>query len=76
MEAVAAILGSELHVGVLLQGKKIRDDNITLEQTGISLNSDTLGFMLEPSVPQASQSLAQKEPPLLLPYEHVQPLPR
>ncbi|KAJ0558379.1 putative Ubiquitin-like domain superfamily [Helianthus annuus] len=52
MEAVTAILEGELHVGVLLQGKKIRDDSITLQQTGISVNSDTLGFMLEPSFPK------------------------
>ncbi|KAI3809058.1 hypothetical protein L1987_25025 [Smallanthus sonchifolius] len=70
MEAVTAILGGELHVGVLLQGKKIRDDSITLQQTGISLNSDTLGFMLEPSFPQDSQ----KEPPLLPPYDNHEPL--
>ncbi|KAI3748752.1 hypothetical protein L6452_12048 [Arctium lappa] len=69
MEAVTAILGGELHVGVLLQGKKVRDDNRTLQQTGISLNSDTLGFMLEPSLPQASQFLVQEELPLLLPCD-------
>lgn len=73
MEAVTAILGGELHVGVLLQGKKVKDDNRTLQQTGISLNSDTLGFMLEPSLPQASQSLVQEEHPLLLPCDIHQP---
>ncbi|KAJ0564320.1 putative transcription factor MYB-HB-like family [Helianthus annuus] len=69
MEAATAILEGELHVGVLLQGKKIRDDSITLQQTGISVNSDTLGFMLEPSFPQD----AQKEPPLLPPYDYHEP---
>ncbi|KAG2404935.1 Telomere repeat-binding protein [Vigna angularis] len=36
MEAVTTILGNELHVGILLQGKKVRDDSKTLIQTGIS----------------------------------------
>ena len=51
METVMAILGGGVHVGVLLQGKKVRDDNRTLVQTGISCkeNLDTLSFMLEPS---------------------------
>ncbi|XP_024991492.1 telomere repeat-binding protein 4-like isoform X3 [Cynara cardunculus var. scolymus] len=77
MEAVKAILQSKLHVGVLLEGKKVRDDNITLQQTGISQNCnlETLGFTLEPSVPEASPSLVQKETPLLLPGTH-QPLSR
>ncbi|PIN12176.1 hypothetical protein CDL12_15222 [Handroanthus impetiginosus] len=51
MEAVTAILGSGIRVGIVLQGKKVRDDNRTLQQAGISQNSnlDTLGFTLEPS---------------------------
>lgn len=57
MEAVTAILGGGLHVGVVLEGKKIRDDSRTLLQSGISCkdNIDTLGFTLEPcsvAVPQ------------------------
>ncbi|KAK7395281.1 hypothetical protein VNO78_15832 [Psophocarpus tetragonolobus] len=50
MEAVTAILGDELHVGILLQGKKVRDDSKTLIQTGISQDDKRhrLGFMLEP----------------------------
>ncbi|KAK9061162.1 hypothetical protein SSX86_018342 [Deinandra increscens subsp. villosa] len=71
VEAITAILGSELHVGVLLQGKKIKDDNTTLQQTGISSNSDTLGFILEPNLSQASH----KEPPLLPPCDNHEPLP-
>lgn len=59
MEALTAILGGELHLGVLVEGKKVRDDNRTLEETCISLNSETLGFMLEPSLPEASP----KQPP-------------
>lgn len=51
MEAVMAIIGGGMHVGVLLQGEEIGDDNRTLEQTGLSCNEnlDTLSFMLEPS---------------------------
>ncbi|KAI7756559.1 hypothetical protein M8C21_009869 [Ambrosia artemisiifolia] len=64
VEAVTAILGGELHVGVLLQGKKINDDNTTLQQTGISLNSDTLGFILEPQKePSSLPSCDIHEPP-------------
>ncbi|CAJ1799359.1 unnamed protein product [Sphenostylis stenocarpa] len=50
MEAVKTILGDELHVGILLQGKKVRDDSKTLIQTGISQDDKRhrLGFMLEP----------------------------
>ncbi|KAH8506130.1 hypothetical protein H0E87_013099 [Populus deltoides] len=49
MEAITAILGDGLHVGILLQGKKVRDDNKTLLQTGISEDDkhSNLGFMLE-----------------------------
>ncbi|KAK4441090.1 Telomere repeat-binding protein 5 [Sesamum alatum] len=55
MKAVNGLLGGGICVGVLLQGKKIRDDNKTLLQTGISLDNkvDTLGFTLEPSITQA-----------------------
>ncbi|XP_076914533.1 telomere repeat-binding protein 4-like isoform X2 [Bidens hawaiensis] len=70
MEAVTAILGSELHVGVLLEGKRIRDDNITLQQTGVSLNNDSLGFMLEPTFPQDSD----KESPMLPTHDIHEPL--
>ncbi|MED6134563.1 hypothetical protein PIB30_038108 [Stylosanthes scabra] len=51
METVMTILGGGAHVGVLLQGKKVRDDNRTLVQTGISCkeNLDNLSFVLEPS---------------------------
>ncbi|XP_020214264.1 telomere repeat-binding protein 5 isoform X1 [Cajanus cajan] len=49
MDAVTAVLGGELHVGVFLQGKKVRDDSKTLLQTGISHDNqmDALGFTLE-----------------------------
>ncbi|XP_061363721.1 telomere repeat-binding protein 4 [Gastrolobium bilobum] len=64
MEAVMAILGGEVHVGVLIQGKKVRDDNRTLLQTGISCkeNLDKLGFALEPSSFQASPAVCVGDP--------------
>ncbi|CAN6810992.1 unnamed protein product [Brassica oleracea] len=50
MEAVTALLGDGIDIGVLVQGKKVRDDNNTLSQTGLSCreNLDNLGFTLEP----------------------------
>ncbi|GAB2299823.1 hypothetical protein Dimus_033876 [Dionaea muscipula] len=53
MEAVTAILGGGLRVGVLHHGKKVRDDDRTLQQAGIShnYNLDNLGFLLEPRTP-------------------------
>ncbi|XP_075489548.1 telomere repeat-binding protein 5-like [Primulina tabacum] len=78
MEAVNAILGSGLRVGVLLQGKMIRDDNITLLQTGISQDHemDMLGFTLEPCITQAPlQSFPDKQPRQLL-HNDPQPLAR
>ncbi|KAL0843057.1 hypothetical protein Bca101_016302 [Brassica carinata] len=50
MEAVTALLGDGIHIGVLVQGKKVRDDNNTLSQTGLSCreNLGNLGFTLEP----------------------------
>ncbi|KAK9683320.1 hypothetical protein RND81_10G131800 [Saponaria officinalis] len=69
LEAVKSILGEGLRVGILLHGKKIRDDNRTLVQTGISRNDDmdTVGFMLEPNSPTQPSSLIPKQPcaPLL-----------
>ncbi|CAA0809422.1 Telomere repeat-binding protein 4 [Striga hermonthica] len=65
MEAVTAILGSGIRVGVLLQGKKIRDDSRTLQQAGISLSNDlgTLGFTLEPCFTHVSSSNAAVKQP-------------
>ncbi|KAK7305739.1 hypothetical protein VNO77_43649 [Canavalia gladiata] len=64
MEAVMAILGGGVHVGVLVQGKKVRDDNRTLVQTGISCkeNLDTLSFMLEPTSLLASPTVCVGDP--------------
>ncbi|KAL2248832.1 telomere repeat-binding protein 4 [Sesamum indicum] len=78
MEAVTAILGNGIRVGVVLQGKKVRDDNRTLQQAGISQSSnlDTLGFTLEPSFSHVSPSMAPKKLPSALPCDADQELPR
>ncbi|KAF5751440.1 telomere repeat-binding protein 2 isoform X2 [Tripterygium wilfordii] len=78
MEAVTAILGGGLRVGVLLQGKKVRDDNKTLLQTGISQDNhlDALGFSLEPHSSQSPAPLCPGDTPLLLPGDISQPLTR
>lgn len=67
MEAMTAILGDGLCVGVLFHGKKVRDDKKTLLQTGISHNNklDALGFSLEPNP-------FQDPTQLLCPKEHTQ----
>lgn len=69
MEAVTALLGGRIRVGVLLQGKKVRDDSRTLLQTGISSedNLDALGFTLEPGPVIAPPPICSEEPPLQLP---------
>ncbi|KAK9055354.1 hypothetical protein SSX86_026437 [Deinandra increscens subsp. villosa] len=66
MEAVTAIFSGELHVGVMLQGKRIRDDNKTLSQTGICHDNklDALGFTLEPNGLQVSSFLCPENQPL------------
>ncbi|GFY82170.1 telomeric DNA binding protein 1 [Actinidia rufa] len=76
MDAVTAILESGLHVGVIVQGKKVKDDNKTLQQTGICHTDvlDTLGFTLEPGSAIALPSLSLKDPPILLPCETRQQL--
>ncbi|CAK9135958.1 unnamed protein product [Ilex paraguariensis] len=75
METVTAILGGELHVGVLLQGKKVREDNRTLLQTGISCsgNLDTLSFTLEPCISPTSPPVI--DPPLSVSCEAHQQSP-
>lgn len=67
---MTTILGGGLHVGVLLHGKKIRDDNRTLVESGISQSEDvdTVGFMLEPNSPT-------KPSPRQSPEEFPAPLP-
>lgn len=65
MEAVTAILGVELPVGILLQGKKVQDDNKTLIQTGISQDDKhhRLGFMLEPRHTKITPPSYSEDPP-------------
>ncbi|KAG7564694.1 Ubiquitin domain [Arabidopsis suecica] len=61
MEAVTTILGDGLRVGLMVQGKKVRDDSKTLLQTGISEENnhlDSLGFCLEPSLETTPQPLS------------------
>ncbi|MCL7022966.1 hypothetical protein MKW94_007664 [Papaver nudicaule] len=77
MEAVAAIIGEGLHVGVLYQGKKIRDDSKTLLQTGICDDDklDGLGFALEPN-PTIGSDFCPKDPPYLVQSDMPQLLTR
>lgn len=58
-EAITAILGDKLHVGVLLQGKKFTDDSKTLHQAGISQSDKLgdLGFILEPNIRHVPENL-------------------
>ena len=65
MYAVTAVIGGGLRIGVLLQGKKVRDDNKTLRQTGISQNNqlDGLGFTLEPNPSQSAPPLYARASP-------------
>ncbi|KAK9290828.1 hypothetical protein L1049_009006 [Liquidambar formosana] len=78
MEAVTAILGDGLHVGILLQGKKVRDDSKTLRQTGISQVDKlrTLGFTLEPRHAQIPPPLCTEDPSFQLPGGTPQQLTR
>ncbi|XP_008461682.2 telomere repeat-binding protein 4 isoform X1 [Cucumis melo] len=69
LEAVTAILKDGLHVGVLVHGKKVRDDNRTLLQTGLTCkdNLDTVGFTLEPNlVHNTTPALCSEDPPQIL----------
>lgn len=79
MEAVNAILGSGLRVGVHLQGKKVRDDNKTLAQAGISHDEklENLGFTLELNPTPAPPSCASPEDkPILFPCDATEHLTR
>lgn len=78
MEAVTAILSGGLRVGVVLQGKKIRDDNKTLVQMGITGNNkiDALGFTLEPNSSQVPPPLCPEDHSFILPCDTPQPLTR
>lgn len=78
MDAVTAVLGGGLCVGVLLQGKKVRDDTKTLLQTGISQDDqlDSLGFTLEPNPSHIPTPLCSGDSPRMLPCDVLQPLTR
>ncbi|KAJ6835604.1 telomere repeat-binding protein 5-like [Iris pallida] len=79
MEAVTAILEGGLCIGVLVQGKKVRDDSKTLLQAGISHGDrmDDLGFTLEPNSSHAPTMLASPEKcHLLPPCDFAEPLAR
>ncbi|KAK4551781.1 hypothetical protein RGQ29_032258 [Quercus rubra] len=67
MEAVTAVLGDGLHVGILLQGKEIRDDNKSLLQTGISQvqKRHSLGFILEPGHTQITPPACTEHPSMV-----------
>ncbi|KAI4385554.1 hypothetical protein MLD38_003567 [Melastoma candidum] len=78
VDAMTTILGGGLHVGVLLQGKKVGDDNKTLQQTGISHDRalDALGFMLEPDPAHYPPSMSPGCLSLLRHCDAPQPLMR
>lgn len=64
MEAVSALLQGGMRVGMILHGKKLRDDSKTLLQTGISHDNqlDALGFTLEPNSSQNLPLTCAKDP--------------
>ncbi|KAG8074437.1 hypothetical protein GUJ93_ZPchr0006g45956 [Zizania palustris] len=79
LEAVNAILGGGLRVGVLHHGKKVRDDNKTLMQVGIAHDDvlDNLGFSLEPnSTPHPSQHSPPEDTEFLETVDTTEPLAR
>ncbi|KAJ0229514.1 Telomere repeat-binding protein 4 [Hirschfeldia incana] len=63
MEAVNALLGDGIRIGVLVQGKKVRDDSNTLSQTGLSCreNLSNLGFTLEPGLEKLPAPLCSED---------------
>ncbi|WOG89161.1 hypothetical protein DCAR_0208397 [Daucus carota subsp. sativus] len=71
METVTSILGGGLCVGVLVKGKKIRDDNKTLVQTGIYNDdrADALGFTLEPLSSQVPSAQCLEDHTFIPPEE-------
>lgn len=64
MEAVGVLLSGGIRVGVLMHGKKVRDDRKTLSQTGFSCNEnlDNLGFTLEPGPSKVPLPLCSEDP--------------
>ncbi|AQL07675.1 initiator binding protein1 [Zea mays] len=78
LEAVTAILGGGLRVGVLHHGKKVRDDSKTLIQAGIGQDDmlDNLGFSLEPNCTQNPQVQAPEDVSFLENIDTTEPLAR
>ncbi|XP_010456522.1 PREDICTED: telomere repeat-binding protein 4-like, partial [Camelina sativa] len=70
-EAVTALLGGGIRIGVLVQGKKVRDDNNTLSQTGLSCreNLGNLGFTLEPGPETLPVPLSSETPVVSMPTD-------
>ncbi|CAH8362516.1 unnamed protein product [Eruca vesicaria subsp. sativa] len=64
MEAVSVLLSGGIRVGVVVHGKKVRDDKKTLSQTGISCeeNLTNLGFTLEPCPSKVPLPLCSEDP--------------
>ncbi|KAG2305782.1 hypothetical protein Bca4012_085349 [Brassica carinata] len=71
MEAVSVLLSGGIRVGVLVHGKKVRDDKRTLSQTGISCeeNLSNLGFTLEPGPSKVPIPLCSEDPVVVTPTE-------
>lgn len=71
MEAVNALIDDGIRIGVLFQGKKVRDDNNTLSQTGLSCreNLGNLGFTLEPGPEKQSVPLCSESPIISVPTD-------
>ena len=78
MEAVTAALRGGFRIGVILQGKKVRDDSKTLLQTGISHDNqlDALGFTLEPISSQSLPTVCAADSLHVRSVDKPQPLTR
>lgn len=77
METLTALIEGGLRVGVRHQGKKIRDDNRTLVQSGICHddNVESLGFILEPN-PSHISTPVSSDNSLMLSTDVPQPVSR
>ncbi|KAJ0242468.1 Telomere repeat-binding protein 3 [Hirschfeldia incana] len=71
MEAVSVLLSGGIRVGVVVHGKKVRDDKKTLSQTGISCeeNLTNLGFTLEPGPSKVPVPLCSEDSVVPLPID-------
>ncbi|KNA25292.1 hypothetical protein SOVF_007350 [Spinacia oleracea] len=77
LETLTALIEGGLRVGVRHQGKKIRDDNRTLVQSGICHddNVESLGFILEPN-PSHISTPVSSDNSLMLSTDVPQPVSR